>query len=788
MATIRRFTFVVLPLLLLAFAPATAQVTLESYDRALGLRTAWDGLTVDVPEPAVWSDDGRFHYRKTVLGGHRFVVLDVATLTKREAFNHERLAASLSRATGEDYGSSSLPFSTFRYVDDGTAISMGFRGAQWRCDLEDYGCEAVQPTLPPGPRPRPRSFGVVRDMEIPADTTPLPSPDGRWEVVSVDHDLAVRPVGGGPLTRLSTDGTPDHFYELSSAVWSPDSRMLATYRVRPGQRRLVHYVEARPADQVQPRHFTELYAKPGDTVDVEQPVIFHIETPRKVDVPNDLFPNPYTLRALQWRRDGRALTFEYNQRGHQVYRVMEVDPHTGAARALITEEVPTFFNHRSATGTLLGGGTYFRHDVDDGREILWMSERDGWKHLYLYDGETGEVKNQVTRGEWVVRGVVHVDEAARQVWFQAGGMNPDQDPYFVHYYRVNFDGSGLTPLTHHAAAYHEVRFSPDMEYFVDTYSRIDLPTVSELRRARDGSLVAEIERGDASALTEAGWRPAEVFTAKGRDGETDIWGIIIRPTDFDPTRSYPVIENIYAGPHGSFVTKTWDLFKPHSSGDGFMGMQALAELGFMVVMIDGMGTSNRSKAFHDVAWRNIGDAGFPDRMAWHRAVAERYPYYDISRVGIYGGSAGGQNALGALLFHPHFYHAAVAYVGCHDNRMDKISWNEAWMGWPLDEHYAASSNVDNAWRLQGEVLLVLGALDTNVDPSSTYQVVDALVEADKTFDLLVFPGDGHGAGRTVGPVRYAMRAQYDFFLRHLQGVTTPRWNREGRTADRPNSR
>jgi dipeptidyl aminopeptidase/acylaminoacyl peptidase len=436
---------------------------------------------------------------------------------------------------------------------------------------------------------------------------------------------------------------------------------------------------------------------------------------------------------------------------------------------------------------LLNGGTYFRHDIDDGREILWLSERDGWKHLYLYDGVTGEVKNRVTRGEWVVRGVVHVDEEARQVWFQGAGMVPGQDPYFVHYYRVNFDGTGLTPLTHHANAYHEARFSPDMEYFVNTYSRIDMPPVSELRRARDGELVAELERGDVSALVEAGWRPAEVFTAKGRDGETDIWGIIVRPTDFDPSRSYPVIENIYAGPHGSFVTKTFDLFKPHAGGDGFIGMQAMADLGFIVVQIDGMGTSNRSKAFHDVAWRDVGDAGFPDRILWHRAVAEAYPYYDISRVGIYGASAGGQNALGALLFHPEFYHAAVAYAGCHDNRMDKIWWNEAWMGWPVDEHYAASSNVDHAWRLEGEVLLIVGALDTNVDPASTMQVVDALIEADKTFDLLVVPGGDHAVGRTTGPVRYVHRAQYDFFVRHLQGHAPPRWNRstndELRTTD-----
>lgn len=328
-----------------------------------------------------------------------------------------------------------------------------------------------------------------------------------------------------------------------------------------------------------------------------------------------------------------------------------------------------------------------------------------------------------------------------------------------------------------ADAWHDVSFSSDMKYFVDTYSRIDQPNVSELRRTSDNSLVAVIEKGDISALVAAGFKPPEVFTAKGRDGKTDIWGIIVRPTNFEPSKKYPVVENIYAGPHSSFVPKTFWPFGPHSSGDKVIGMQALAELGFIVVQIDGMGTLNRSKAFHDVAWKNVGDAGFPDRIPWHKAAAAKYPWYDISRVGIYGGSAGGQNSTGGLLFHPEFYKAAVSYNGCHDNRMDKIGWNEQWMGWPIDDSYAASSNVDNAWRLKGHLLLVLGELDMNVDPSSTMQVVDALIEANKTFDLLVIPSGQHGAGRTNGPVEYASRRQYDFFVRHLQRVEPPDWNR-----------
>jgi dipeptidyl aminopeptidase/acylaminoacyl peptidase len=276
-------------------------------------------------------------------------------------------------------------------------------------------------------------------------------------------------------------------------------------------------------------------------------------------------------------------------------------------------------------------------------------------------------------------------------------------------------------------------------------------------------MLLELERADVSALEQEGWLRPEVFVAKGRDGVTDIWGVIIRPTNFDPNRRYPVIENIYAGPQGSFAPKSFSL-------QG--GMLSLAELGFILVQMDGMGTNNRSKAFHDVAWKNLGDAGFPDRVLWHRAVAAKYSWYDTTRVGIYGGSAGGQNSTGALLFQPDFYDVAVSSVGCHDNRMDKIWWNELWMSWPLGPHYSESSNVDNAHRLQGRLLLVVGELDTNVDPASTMQVANALIQANKDFDLLVIPGAGHGSGGAFGT-----RKRNDYFVRHLLGVEPPAWNR-----------
>ena len=385
-----------------------------------------------------------------------------------------------------------------------------------------------------------------------------------------------------------------------------------------------------------------------------------------------------------------------------------------------------------------------------------MSEADGWNHLYLYDAKTGELKNRITRGPWVVREVDRVDEQARQVWFRAGGIRPGENPYYVDYCRVNFDGSGLTVLTD-GDGDHTVEFAPDRRTFFDTWSRVNQPPVTVLRSAADGRLLCELSRGDWSELLRTGWSAPEPFCARGRDGTTDIWGVLFRPMNFDVGRKYPVVEDIYAGPQSSYAPRA---FQP------FYAAQKLAELGFVVVQIDGMGTSDRSKSFHDVCWQNLQDAGLPDRIPWMQAAARKYPYMDLTRVGIYGGSAGGQNALGALLFHGDFYKVGWADCGCHDNRMDKIWWNEQWMGWPVGPQYAAASNVTHAAQLQGKLMLVVGELDHNVDPSSTMQVVNALIKADKDFDLLVVPGADHGAGGSP----YGQRRIADFFVRNLLGV------------------
>ncbi len=605
-----------------------------------------------------------------------------------------------------------------------------------------------------------------------AETPGCRSFDGKWDAIIENYNVFLRPVGSNePAAPLSFDGSEGNYYTQRSIAWSPDSKKLAAYHTRPGYDRQVHYIQSSPADQVQPKHFTTstlpaaaiggMYRKPGDALDIAYPALFDVASKKEVEIDHELFPNPYDITSPVWWKDSRAFTFEYNQRGHQVYRVIEVDAQTGKARSLIDEQSKTFIYYNQL-GPGLSAGRRYRHDLNDGKEIIWASERDGWEHLYLYDGVTGKVKNQITKGDWLVRNVDHVDDAKRQIWFEAGGMNAGQDPYFTQYYRINFDGTGLTKLTD-ADGTHTVTFSEDRKYYVDMWQRVDLPPQAQLRRAEDQKVITDLDKGDASALLAAGFKFPEVFVAKGRDGKTDIWGVIVKPTNFDPSKKYPVIENIYAGPQGSFVPKTFSAV----SAD-----QAMAELGFIVVHIDGMGTSNRSKAFHDVAWKDLADAGFPDRILWHKAVAAKYPWYDISRVGIFGTSAGGQNSLGGMLFHPDFYKVVVTNSGCHDNRMDKLWWNEQWMGWPLGPQYAASSNVDNAFRLQGRALIIVGEMDTNVDPASSLQVVNALVKAHKHFDMLYVPGQDHGVG-ILGSEHY----RDDYFVHYLLGVEPPDWNK-----------
>jgi len=749
---------------MLAANQAAAEVTRADYARAAELYQKNRGLALNIPDPPIWlGDSDNFVYRKTVEGGHDFILVDAATQVKKPAFDQVRLAAALTKEGGKEIKAKELPFTRFRFVDKQSAIEFVVDEMRWHCDVKSYVCSSH--SLHEG-NDEDSSDGGYDDTPkaVNSEKRGEDSPDGRWFAFIQNYNVVVRAKSGSERIVLSTDGSEGNYYSAESFSWSPDSKHLVAYRIRPGYRRLVHYVESSPASQLQPIYSSMVYPKAGDVLALQQPVLFNMETKQQFNISSELFPNPFDLSRAVWWKDGRGFTFEYNQRGHQAYRVIEVDGKNGHARSLISEESSTFIDYRPLVMNQTDTGKKYRYDVADGKEIIWMSERDGWAHLYLLNGKTGEVENQITKGKWVVRAVNYVDEQKRQIWFEASGMRAGEDPYFVHGYRINFDGTGLTPLTE-SPGNHHLEYSKDGKYYVDICSTINDPPVMSLYRTADNRQLAVLEKANISKLVASGWHAPEVFTAKGRDGKTDIWGVIYKPVNFDPAKKYPVVEDIYAGPQGSFVPKS---FTSRS--------EPLTALGFVVVQIDGMGTNNRSKAFHDVAWKNLKDAGFADRILWHKAAAAKYPWYDISNVGIFGTSAGGQSAMGALLFHPEFYKVAVANSGSHDNRMDKIWWNEQWMGWPVGPQYSESSNVDNAYRLQGKLMLVVGEMDKNVDPSSTFQVVDRLIKANKTFDLFYVPGGGHGAGGA-----YGQRKLEDFFVHNILHQEPPDWNADAAT-------
>ncbi len=809
-----RRTDVLLPLLLFSsfLCPLLlrAQGTLADYQHAYAVQKEYSWAKVkNHVDDARWLPDGRFQYHLT--DGQGGGLWHFGQINTTSATSPDGTATA---------STSPFPAEVITLADSTSAhpVETQHAAGARRFSRRD---NRVRFIANPTKRRHERHW-METDDERSAD--PVLSPDSSLVAFIRNDNVWVARPDGSEARALSVEGTLSHYFS-SYIQWSPDGRYVATCRIRPVDKRYVYYVESSPADQLQPVLHKQEYAKPGDELAQKTPYIFEVATGKSVHPEAHLIAHQYDLSRLQWRNDNRGIRFDYNQRGHKLYRIYEMDAPASAQasknRAQASKEntskaqaskspaqaskgsaqaskspaafssgpsavvpspsgeVPLRTLIEERADTYVRYSTYIRQDLHGDSLILWLSERDGFPHLYLFDTAKGKMR-QLTRGSWCVRRLIHIDEERDIIYFTANGRNAGEDPYHIHYYRVSLDGSSLQDLTPEPGN-HYARFNADYSALIDTYSTQDTPPTTKVRAL--GDFVAEKKRpakkalfaekthlaektlatADITALQATGWTAPEIFVAPGRDGKTPMWGIIQRPSHFDPSKKYPVIEYIYAGPGDSYTPKSFQPYNYYTS--------SLAELGFIVVQLDAMGTSNRGKAFEEICYKNLKDAGFPDRIAWIKAAAEKYPYMDINRVGIYGCSAGGQESTAAVLFHGDFYKAAYSACGCHDNRMDKIWWNEQWMGYPVDSSYVECSNVENAHRLERPLMLVVGELDDNVDPASTMQVADALIRANKPFELVVIPGAHHTVGESYGEHK-----RFDFFVKHLLGVEPPAWN------------
>lgn len=694
----------------------------------------------------------RFWYQRELRDGDEFVLVDAAEEVQQPAFDHDRLARALTEATEDTVEAHDLPFNWFEFVDDEQAIQFTIEGTSWRCTLTDYTC--------------------MQRAEEEEDPPPGISPDGKWVAFVRNHNLYVRSTENGREIQLTRDGEKNLSYatplrslprmvqeetmDIDQPVqveWGPDSKKLVTYRLDQHSAKKLAVVQSSPEEHFWPRHYTYTYPLPGETgLPLAEPVIFDIETRSRTFV--DASPNPllYTSGGplLNWEDDGEHLYYRKFSRGYKQVRLIEVDATTGETRTIIEESAETYVDPNVSE----------MERINEGEEILWTSEREGRNHLYLYDGQTGERTRQLTDGKWVVREIEHVDEDNRQVYFTASGRE-DSDPYLRSLYRVDLDGSDLTRLTSEQAD-HSVDVSPSGEYFVDTYSRTTEKPVTVLRQSADGEIVLTVEEANIERLQDTGWTRPEPFHVQAADGETDIYGLMWRPSDFNPSQKYPIVEQIYTGPHDFHVPKTFDAYGSSA--------QAIAELGFITIMVDGRGTGGRSRAFRNFSYENLGGVTV-DHVATIRQLADQYDFLDTSRVGIYGHSAGGYDSAHALLTRPETYDVAVSSAGNHDQRLDKAWWNELYMGYPVGDHYEKQSNVSLASNLQTDQHLMLahGEVDNNVPPSETLRMVDALIEANKDFDLLIMPNEFHGMSSDP----YFLRKRWDYFVEHLLDAEPP---------------
>ena len=743
-------------------AQSRATVTVDDYQRAetfMNYNTT--PLVSNGPVRATWLPGDRFWYRSTNAAGSEFFLVDAAKGTKAPAFNHAAVANSLTSAMGKPVSATQLPFQQITVAADNMTFSFDSGDKRWTCDVEGQQCTSAD-------RPRP-----VPNSEL--------SPDGKFAAYIKDYNLWVRDVTTGADKQLTTDGVKDYGYATDNAgwissdrpvlKWSPDSTKIATFQQdqrKTGDMYLVNTAAGHPTLRAWK------YPLPGDEhVTMIERVVIEIDGPKVVRLKMGQDQHRSTLCDdvkcggewvdVQWNPDGSQVAFVSTSRNHQQANLRVADATTGVIRDVLEEKGETFLES--------GNGRVNWRYLPGSNEAIWFSQRDNWGQLYLHDLQTGRLKHPITSGEGNVTQLLRIDEPTRTVYFQGVGKEAGRDPYFRHFYRQGMDGRPAQLLTPEDAD-HDISLSPSGKFFVDNFSKPDVPSTSVLRD-QTGKVILQLEKMDISRLLATGWKPPMPFTVKDRGGVNLLYGLMYRPTNFDPSKKYPIINHIYPGPQtGSVGSRQFSAAR----GD----TQAIAELGFIVVQIDGMGTPWRSKRFHAAYYGNMGDNTLPDQVAGMKELASRYPCIDIERAGIYGHSGGGFATAAAMFRYPDFFKVGVSQAGNHDNRVYEDDWAEKWQGL-LQKNADGTTNYDNqanqlvAHQLKGKLLLAHGSMDTNVPFYSTLLVVDALIKANKDFDLIILPNRGHGFGSEP----YMVRRRWDYFVRHLQGTEPPPYELKG---------
>lgn len=721
-------------------------------------------------------------------GGYEFRVTDAKSGDTHPAFDHATLAGVLSERTNNPVQANSLPIEYFEFSEDEASIECKIGGERISFDLSNNTCT---------PQP-----------ELSYASGELISPDGQWVAFARDNNLYVRSVNTGKETPLTSDGESFYAYAGGSdasaasisdraaegttptkALWSPDSKRLLTHRLDERDIQDMYRLQSvRPDGVKRPKLHTRRIAMPGDpSLPEVEMMVFDVETGVRTTIDYRRFQvfirTPVEIQTAWWNETGDKVYLIDKERGERCIHLLEADPQTGKVRNLISESCET-----GIETNLLGWNPANIRIFEETNEFIWFSERDGWAHLYLYDLSTGECKSQITSGEFVVRDILIADPVSRELVIIAGGHEAGRDPYYQHVYSGTLDGGELALLTPEDAEHVlliptapfqtfladvpgdplPLSLSPSSDYFVDNYSRADCAPKSVLRRSIDGSVVTTLKESDVSDLEAEGWVWPEPFKTLARDGKSEVWGLIHRPTSFDPNKKYPVIDHIYAGPQAIRTNKT--SFTSEAGGmSGYLGPQAMADLGFIVITADGLGMPLRSREFSSFSYNNLQDASIPDHVAAIKQLAERHQEFDLDRVGIWGHSGGGFSSVRAMLTEPEFFKVCVSSAGNHDQRGYLASWGERYMGLPQENDYEPQCNANLAANLQGKLMLAWADMDDNVSPSMSIQLIDELIKANKDFDLFVMPNGDH---RFLGHI-YFIRRVWDFFVKNLLDAEPP---------------